>query len=326
MTDADYIRILAEKGDPEGQYLMGKLLYPHGGYHDKYGHISGKKDNGTEVKKNIDEALKWWLKAAEQGEVNAQFNLGLSYRDKPEYHDDALKWLTKASEQGDRMAQRNLSSMYERGTGASQNYSEAYFWSGVSFDSTIKERVSEYLTTEEQAKIDARIKDWRASHSQPRASKSIEKLINIDGLMCNGHTKGCRIADTCGDLAGVVCTGEEIPYYILNTKTKKTVSRCAFGHPAYGGDWRCKEFVPAEWTCGSPKNMPISAAEWAEHDIKAASIVSCGAVLGVDIDAHADGPYDFIKRDTGAEIQKYFGRGGVQKMPAEWTCGWPSNF
>ena len=59
--------------------------------------------NGQGVAQDYGEAVKWFRKAAEQGNVDAQFNLGLCY----EYSkgvakdiDEAAKWYRKAAEQG----------------------------------------------------------------------------------------------------------------------------------------------------------------------------------------------------------------------------------
>jgi TPR repeat protein len=55
------------------------------------------------------EALKWWRKAAEQGDATAQTNLGFMYdsfmydigRGVPQDDAEALKWYRKAAEQGE---------------------------------------------------------------------------------------------------------------------------------------------------------------------------------------------------------------------------------
>ena len=59
--------------------------------------------------KDYSEAVKWYRKAAEQGNVNAQHNLGLCYYygtgvgvDKSE----ALKWLQKAGDKGHNSAKK----------------------------------------------------------------------------------------------------------------------------------------------------------------------------------------------------------------------------
>ena len=67
-------------------------------------------------------------KAAEQGDAEAQFNLGCMYddgEDVPEDDTEAVKWYRKAAEQGHAGAQNNLGYMYEKGEGVSQEYTEA---------------------------------------------------------------------------------------------------------------------------------------------------------------------------------------------------------
>jgi len=56
-------------------------------------------------------AEKWYLISAERGNINAQYNLGCLYlkmRDSPNSWDDAFKWFKKAAEQGDAQAQTML--------------------------------------------------------------------------------------------------------------------------------------------------------------------------------------------------------------------------
>ncbi|MBR6436610.1 MAG: sel1 repeat family protein, partial [Thermoguttaceae bacterium] len=63
------------------------------------------------VDKDMTEAVKWFRKAAELGHVEAQFNLALCYA-KGEGVDkdteEALKWHRKAAENGDAISQLNL--------------------------------------------------------------------------------------------------------------------------------------------------------------------------------------------------------------------------
>ena len=66
---------------------------------------------GYGVPQDYQEAIKWFRKAAEQGLVASQFNLGIMY-DKgygvPQDHKKAVKWYRKAAEQGYASAQSNL--------------------------------------------------------------------------------------------------------------------------------------------------------------------------------------------------------------------------
>ena len=63
-------------------------------------------------------ALKWFTKAADQGDVNAQSYLGDIYakgKGVPKNVKSAVKWFTLAAEQGDADSQYNLGQMYREG-------------------------------------------------------------------------------------------------------------------------------------------------------------------------------------------------------------------
>ena len=65
-------------------------------------------------------ALREWRPLAEQGDANAQYNLGLmTYHGRGVPQDDAqaVRWYRKAAEQGDARAQFNLGSMFAYGRG-----------------------------------------------------------------------------------------------------------------------------------------------------------------------------------------------------------------
>ena len=62
------------------------------------------------------EALKWYRKAAEQGDASAQYNLGNGYRrgkGVTQDYAEAANWYRKAAEQGNAWAQSNLGVMYQ---------------------------------------------------------------------------------------------------------------------------------------------------------------------------------------------------------------------
>ncbi len=69
--------------------------------------------------------------AAEQGDVEAQFNLGLKYdtgEGVPENNPEAVRWYRMAAEQGDATAQVRLGDMYYTGEGVLQNSPESVRW------------------------------------------------------------------------------------------------------------------------------------------------------------------------------------------------------
>jgi len=59
--------------------------------------------NGEGVEQDNEKAVEWFLKAAEQGNAEAQFALGVCYHNgegvKQDY-EQTIKWLQKAAEQG----------------------------------------------------------------------------------------------------------------------------------------------------------------------------------------------------------------------------------
>ena len=80
------------------------------------------------------EARNWYLKAAEQGVANAQYNLGILYdngQGVPQDYAEARSWYLKAAEQGDASAQTNLGTKYYNGEGGRQDYKVAYAWFDV---------------------------------------------------------------------------------------------------------------------------------------------------------------------------------------------------
>jgi TPR repeat protein len=88
-------------------------------------------DNGDGVRENDKTAVKWYTLAAEQGLDQAQSNLGLMYENGlgvQENHETAVKWYTLAAEQGLDQAQSNLGFMYYNGKGVTQDYKTSAKW------------------------------------------------------------------------------------------------------------------------------------------------------------------------------------------------------
>ncbi len=87
------IEKLAEQGNDEAQYFLGKHNY------------------GDQFSPRLDEqkAIKWFKKAAENGNPDAQCWLAHYYKA------DAVKWYTKAAEQGDESAFSGLQTLAQKG-------------------------------------------------------------------------------------------------------------------------------------------------------------------------------------------------------------------
>lgn len=119
--EADQAKIhrrLAERGNAEAQYELGR-------YYE------------TVVRDEV-EAMKWYLKAAEQEKTMPQPKLGRCCYVLGEFYlmgkgvtknlGQAVSWLRKAAEQGDADALILLSGMYDEGLNVTQDYMEAIKW------------------------------------------------------------------------------------------------------------------------------------------------------------------------------------------------------
>ena len=87
--------------------------------------------DGEGVPEDDVQAAFWFRKAAEQGVAAAQFNLGVMYakgEGVPEDDVQAAFWFRKAAGQGDAEAQYNLGVMYDNGRGVPEDDGQAVFW------------------------------------------------------------------------------------------------------------------------------------------------------------------------------------------------------
>ena len=87
--------------------------------------------HGQGVRKNLEQAFKTYLKAAESGHAGAQNRVGWMYEKGegvPADHKAAVKWYRKAAEQGHVNAMNDLGYMYRQGWGVPQSHEEALLW------------------------------------------------------------------------------------------------------------------------------------------------------------------------------------------------------
>ena len=91
-------------------------------------HLSIPMNNESYDFDDDKEAVKFHRLYAEQGDAEAQFNLGQMYREGLEVaqnYKEAVKWYRLSAEQGDARAQCDLGMMYDKGQGVEQDYKEA---------------------------------------------------------------------------------------------------------------------------------------------------------------------------------------------------------
>jgi len=106
---------LAERGDAEAQYRLGRMY-----------------EFGRGVLTNMPQAMSWLNKSAAQGNASAQTELGAIYASGfggvPEDDAQAVAWFQKAANQGNPTAQYNLGLMYAKGGGVKQDFAQAVAW------------------------------------------------------------------------------------------------------------------------------------------------------------------------------------------------------
>ena len=119
-------------------------------------------------------AVKWYRLAAEQGDADAQYRLGIMYlngRGVPQDDVVAVKWSHKAAEQGDADAQSLLGAMYERGRGVPQDFIQAHMWfnlaasrsSGETRDKSaeIRDFLAARMTPDQIAEAQRLAREWK---------------------------------------------------------------------------------------------------------------------------------------------------------------------
>ncbi|KAF9289648.1 hypothetical protein BGZ88_007655 [Linnemannia elongata] len=89
------------------------------------------RKGGEEVPQDFQEAMYWYLKAAEQGDPVGQQRVGVMYElglGVPQDYSIAMNWFLKAANQGNTSAQSKIGSFCILGQGVPRDYEQAIFW------------------------------------------------------------------------------------------------------------------------------------------------------------------------------------------------------
>jgi TPR repeat protein len=114
VTAANEYRPLAERGNAEAQYRIGRMYEFGNGY---------PQDKA--------QGIAWIRKAAAQNHADAQQELGVIYATGDGVKQDdvqAVAWFRKAATRGEPMAQYNLGLLYAKGQGVEKDYAQAIAW------------------------------------------------------------------------------------------------------------------------------------------------------------------------------------------------------
>ena len=92
--------------------------------------IGDAYQSGTGTAKSREQALRWFLKAAEAGHVRSMVRLAcaLSHPDHEETWGEAVRWFQKAADCGDASGMTLLGFAYREGHGVAQDYEQALSW------------------------------------------------------------------------------------------------------------------------------------------------------------------------------------------------------
>ena len=127
-------------------------------------------DNGYGVQQKYMEAADWYRVAAERGYADAQYNLGAMYdygHGVPRDHAQAERWYRAAAEQGDADAQYSLAVMYNCGEGVVQDLPYAQMWFSLA--------ISAMSPGEDRGKV-VKIRDTTAANMTPAQIAEAELL------------------------------------------------------------------------------------------------------------------------------------------------------
>lgn len=124
----DPVLLLAEQGDAEAELKMGLR-------HTTF--AWGDKDDRK--------AVQWFEKAAQHGQVEAQFRYGaalLEGQGVVQEYKEAFFWLEKAAQGGNAEAQYAIGEMYREGIGTDSNAEQAYLWFNLAASQGIDKAVA----------------------------------------------------------------------------------------------------------------------------------------------------------------------------------------
>ncbi len=161
-TRIEDLKTLAEQGDVKSQLTLGGMYF-----------------DGLEVSRDIQQAIKYYELAANQGIAEAYYNLGFISEDYGslfghESYQEAIKYYKLAIDKGDSNAHYRLGSMYDKGIGISQDYQEA---------------IKHYKIAAEQGNADAQINlGWMYDEGRglPQDSILAYKWLNISASFGTG--------------------------------------------------------------------------------------------------------------------------------------------
>jgi len=122
-----------------------------------------------------DQALKWFRKAAEAGNVDAEFELGTRYEageGVEQNYVEAAYWYRRASEHvpnlgGAGQARFHLGLLYMNGEGVPPDFVSAYMWFTLSGNDHYLTTVQRFMTSSQVSRAQQLAAEWQKQHPDP---------------------------------------------------------------------------------------------------------------------------------------------------------------
>ena len=128
---------------------------------------------GHGVAQDYKEAIKWYRKAADQEDSDAESKLGWMYfsgEGVAQDYKEAIKWFHKAADQGDLRSQHNLGLMYFDGTGVLKDAVTAHMWfeiagaNGLKISAEGRRAIGKDMTPAQIVEARKLASEWIAKH------------------------------------------------------------------------------------------------------------------------------------------------------------------
>jgi len=132
-------------------------------------------EQGWFGKTNFQEALKWYRKAAAQGDPDAQNSLGQMYEDGegvPQDYRMAAEWYRKAAEHvpdlgGAGQGRNNLGLLYMQGLGVPKDYVQAYMWFRLANSETNLSEAKSQMNPAQILDAERMATEWKSHNPEP---------------------------------------------------------------------------------------------------------------------------------------------------------------
>ena len=183
---------------------------------------------GHGVAQDYSAAMKWIRMAVNQGDVEAQCNLGYMYYEGHGVAQDysaAMKWYRMAADQGDANSQCNLGAMYYEGKGVPQNTSEALRWlhkAQVQGDEVAKQDIELIMQAMRETRASQQTNNLSMPPPPSASPIPIGTRVELHGLKARPQLNG-----QCGIVVGYLETSGRCTVSLGSsggeTKTKKNL-------------------------------------------------------------------------------------------------------